>query len=55
MAKERESRVQYRNDNSGRFVPDNVGERRPGTHTREHVPLPGHGDTGRYDDNPKGK
>lgn len=55
MSSDRQSRIQHRNNNTGRFVPDRVGEARPGTHTRERVPLPGYGDTGRYDNKPKGK
>jgi hypothetical protein len=43
------SHTQYRNNDSGRFVPDRVGENSPRTTTRERVPNPGHGDTGRYD------
>lgn len=43
------SRVGGRDNDSGRFVPLPETYRRPGSTTREHIPLPGHGDTGRYD------
>jgi hypothetical protein len=42
------SHVQYRDNDSGRFVPTKKGENMPKRDvTREHVPNPGRGDTGR--------
>jgi len=41
-----------RDNNSGRFVPLSETKRRPASTTREVIPTPGNGDTGRYD---KGK
>ena len=38
-----------RDNKTGQFVPLKETERRPNTTTREIVPKPGHGDTGRYD------
>ena len=46
MAK-KNSHEQYRRED-GRFVPNNVGKKMPKDKvTREQVPNPGHGDTGR--------
>jgi len=42
-------RVGGRDNNSGQFVPLSETHRRPGSTTREVIPKPGHGDTGRYD------
>ena len=52
MSKDRKSRVGGRDNDTGRFVPLEDTRERPRETTREHIPLPGHGDTGRYD---KGK
>ena len=45
--KERQSRVGGRDSNSGRFIPLRETHQRPGSTQREHIPLPGYGDTGR--------
>jgi hypothetical protein len=45
----RSGRVGGRDNRTGEFVPLKETERRPGSTTREIIPLPGHGDTGRYD------
>jgi hypothetical protein len=47
MSKERESRLGGRDSKNGQFVPLRETERRPATTQREHIPLPGRGDTGR--------
>ena len=47
--KEPESRIGGRDSESGRFIPLRETEQRPATTQRERIPLPGHGDTGRYD------
>lgn len=47
MSKKRNSRLGGRDNDSGRFVPLSETKHRPGTTTREHIPLPGRGDTGR--------
>jgi hypothetical protein len=52
--KERQSRVGGRDNRTGHFVPLKETERRPGSTTREHIPLPGFGDTDRSDKD-KGK
>jgi hypothetical protein len=49
MAKEPTSRIAGRDSRTGQFVPVEETERRPNTTQRERLPLPGHGDTGRYD------
>ena len=38
-----------RDNNTGQFVPLKETERRPSSTSREIIPKPGHGDTGRYD------
>lgn len=44
------SHTQNRNNNNGRFVTERQAERMPANQTtRERVPNPGRGDTGRYD------
>jgi hypothetical protein len=53
MAKQRQSRVGGRDNRTGEFVPLRETERRPNTTTREHIPLPGYGDTGRNKDSKK--
>lgn len=53
VAKERKSRVGGRDNDSGQFVPLKETYRDPKGTTREHIPLPGRGDTGRYDDKKK--
>lgn len=52
MSSDRKGRKGGRDNDSGRFVPLKETERRPKSTTREIIPLPGYGDTGRYD---KGK
>lgn len=47
MSKQRQSRLGGRDNRTGQFVPLRETERRPSTTTREHIPLPGRGDTGR--------
>ena len=47
MSKERHSRVGGRDNRTGQFVPLEETRRRPATTTREHIPLPGRGDTDR--------
>lgn len=47
--KERQSRLGGRDNRTGEFIPLRDTERRPDSTTREHIPLPGFGDTGRYD------
>jgi hypothetical protein len=44
----KKSHVQYRDNDSGRFVPNDKGAKMPQREvTREHVPNPGRGDTDR--------
>lgn len=45
----RTGRVGGRDNRTGEFVPLKETERRPATTTREIIPLPGRGDSGRYD------
>ena len=47
--KDPKSRVGGRDSETGRFVPVDETYQRPATTQRERIPLPGHGDTGRYD------
>jgi hypothetical protein len=47
------SRIAGRDNGTGKFVRVDETHRRPGSTTREHLPLPGHGDTGRYDKDDK--
>jgi hypothetical protein len=42
-------RVAGRDNDSGKFVRVEETRQRPKETTREILPLPGHGDTGRYD------
>lgn len=44
MAKERQSRLGGRDNETGRFVPLRETQQRPRETTREHIPLPGYGD-----------
>ncbi len=44
MSKERQSRLAGRDNRTGEFVKLKETERRPGSTTREHLPLPGYGD-----------
>jgi hypothetical protein len=44
---ERKARVGGRDSGTGRFVPLSETKRRPATTQREHIPLPGRGDTDR--------
>lgn len=47
MTKERESRIAYRGED-GRLITEARAKRmNPRDYTREHLPLPGHGDTNR--------
>lgn len=48
--KEPQARVGGRDNDSGKFVPLAETHRRPAGTTREHIPLPGFGDTGRGKD-----
>lgn len=43
----RQSRVGGRDNKSGQFVPVKETEKRPASTTKERIPLPGFGDTGR--------
>jgi len=47
--KEPQSRIGGRDSRSGRFIPVEETKWRPDTTQRERIPLPGYGDTGRYD------
>jgi hypothetical protein len=42
-------RIGGRDNDTGQFVPLKETRERPKETTREVIPLPGHGDTGRYD------
>lgn len=46
-SKKPQARVGGRDSKTGQFVPVRETYERPATTTREHVPLPGYGDTGR--------
>jgi hypothetical protein len=46
---DRQSRIGGRDSRNGQFVPLRETERRPATTQREHIPLPGRGDTGPSD------
>ncbi len=48
MSKKPQGHIQGRDSNSGQFVPVSETHRRPSTTTREIIPNPGHGDSGRY-------
>jgi hypothetical protein len=54
MAKKPAGRIGGRDNDSGQFVPLKETHQRPKDTTREVIPNPGHGDTGRYD-KPKNK
>jgi hypothetical protein len=43
------SKLGGRDNRTGQFVPIRETKERPASTTRERIPLPGHGDTGRYD------
>lgn len=43
------SKLGGRENRTGQFVPLRETARRPDTTQRERIPLPGHGETGRYD------
>ena len=47
--KDPKSRIGGRDSETGRFVPVEQTHQRPSTTQRERIPLPGYGDTGRYD------
>ena len=47
------SRIGGRDSRTGQFIPLRETVRRPDTTQRERIPLPGHGDTGRYDKSKK--
>lgn len=49
MAKTPTSRIGGRDSRTGQFIPVRETERRPDTTQRERIPLPGYGDSGRYD------
>ena len=55
MGKSRKGRVGARDSITGQFIPLEESKRRPRTTQREVIPLPGHGDTGRYDNKGKRK
>lgn len=52
-AKKPAGRVAGRENDSGRFVKVEETRERPKETTREILPNPGHGDTGRYDKDKK--
>jgi len=45
--KKPQARVAGRDNRTGQFVPVKETHQRPASTTREHLPLPGFGDTGR--------
>jgi hypothetical protein len=45
--KKPQSRIAGRDSKTGQFVPVRETHQRPATTQREHLPLPGYGDTGR--------
>lgn len=47
MSKKPKARLGGRDSTTGRFIPLSETHRRPATTQREHIPLPGHGDTDR--------
>ena len=50
MADKPKSHIVYRDPKSGQLIPKKDAERRnPDNVTRERMPNPGRGDTGRYD------
>lgn len=51
--KEPQARVGGRDSKTGQFVPMRETYQRPATTQREHIPLPGYGDTGRGKSNKK--
>ncbi len=51
--KQPHSRVGGRDSRTGQFIPVKETEQRPATTQRERIPLPGYGDTGRYDKDEK--
>jgi hypothetical protein len=53
MSKKPQSRVGGRDNKTGYFVPLQETRERPESTTRERIPLPGFGDTGRYDKDKK--
>jgi hypothetical protein len=52
MSSDRKGRIGGRDNDTGRFVPLEETRRDPRGTTREVIPLPGHGDSGRYDSPP---
>jgi len=46
----RQARVAGRDSRNGQFIPVRETYQRPATTQREHVPLPGYGDTNRGKD-----
>lgn len=51
--KEPQARVGGRDSRTGQFVPVRETYQRPASTQREHIPLPGYGDTGRSNGNKK--
>ncbi|HEV8699884.1 MAG TPA: hypothetical protein VGV60_01280 [Candidatus Polarisedimenticolia bacterium] len=50
MSDRPKSHIVYRDPKSGQLIPKRDGERRnPDNVTRERMPNPGYGDSGRYD------
>jgi len=47
MSKKPQARVGGRDNRTGHFIPLRETYQRPGSTTREHIPLRGYGDTGR--------
>lgn len=50
MSKERKAFRGARDSETGRFVTEEYADRHPDKTQKENIPLPGHGDTGRYGD-----
>jgi len=47
MSKKPQARLGGRDARTGEFIPLKETYKRPSTTVREHIPLPGYGDTGR--------
>jgi len=47
MSKKRQARLGARDAETGLFIPLEEARKHPKTTVREHIPLPGYGDTGR--------
>lgn len=47
MGKQRQARLGARDSKNGQWITKAEADRRPDTTQKEHIPLPGFGDTGR--------